>query len=332
DRSRMASRIAKWVAAPAQQDLWHSRPVIGDVGIVFVPETQLFAYAQQQHTDFYSQSMQGAYRGFFDNNIQADWVHIDDIDAYDFLYVPYPVMLKQDTADRLKAWVHTGGRLILEGCPGYFDQVGHVGVVQPNLGLDALTGARESYVEFTPDILDDVRLDFTGQLAWGGLFLQAYTPTTGIPVATYDNVTGVARGQVAAVDHTYGEGRVRLIGSMLGYGHSRHASRSGVPGTDPVEFGGSEGIFHDLLLWANKTRHIRVSDPHIIARLHAGEGGRFLWVANPTARARRVIIRVSRLWGGVSEVKALWGAQAQVVEGEIILTAAPRDVSVLSLT
>ena len=39
--------------------------------------------------------MWGAYRGFFDNNIQADWVHIDDIDAYDTLYAALP-----DRADR----------------------------------------------------------------------------------------------------------------------------------------------------------------------------------------------------------------------------------------
>ena len=45
------------------------------------------------------------------------------------------------------------GTLVMEGCPGYFGDNGHVGVVQPNLGLDALFGAKEDYVEFTPDIL-----------------------------------------------------------------------------------------------------------------------------------------------------------------------------------
>ena len=51
----------------------------GDIGIVYVPETQLFIHAQQGSTACYAQCMQGAYRGFFDGNIQADWVHIDDV-------------------------------------------------------------------------------------------------------------------------------------------------------------------------------------------------------------------------------------------------------------
>ena len=74
----------------------------GEVGIVFVPETELFIFAQQGDTKFYSQSMDGAYQGFFDNNIQADWVHIDDIDQYDLLYLPIPVMLSQQSAEKIK--------------------------------------------------------------------------------------------------------------------------------------------------------------------------------------------------------------------------------------
>ncbi len=255
-RSQIASRLAHWVAAPEQKALWKSRPVKGDVGILTIPETQIFAYAQQQHAEYYSKSMQGAYRGFFDNNIQADWVHIDDIDAYDFLYCPYPVMMKAATAERLIAWVRAGGKLIAEGCPGYFGDYGHVGVVQPNSGLDVLFGATEAYVEFTPDILDDVRLDFNGTPGWGGLFLQAYTPTTGTPVAVYENIAGQAVGQVAAVDHGFGQGRTRLIGSMTGYGHLQHAQQPAVPGSAPVQFGGSVNLFMDLFTWSGKTQHV----------------------------------------------------------------------------
>ena len=152
------------------------------MGIIYEPETQLFTYAQQGTMDFYSKSVQGVYRGFFDHNIQADWVHIDHIDEYDFLYLPFPVMLSQTTADKIRAWVKASGTLVAEGCPGYWDENAHVGTVQPNLGLDKLFGVRESYVEFTPDILDDLRVNVNGTPAWGGIFLQAYTPTTGTAV------------------------------------------------------------------------------------------------------------------------------------------------------
>jgi beta-galactosidase len=43
--------------------------------------------------------------------------------------------------------------LINEGYPGYFGDAGRVGTTQPNLGLDKVFGARETYVQFTPDLL-----------------------------------------------------------------------------------------------------------------------------------------------------------------------------------
>ena len=83
-------------------------------------ETQRFTYAQQGSTEFYSQSMQGVYQGFFDLNVQAEWVHIDhvrvdDATEFDTLYLPFPILLHRATADKLRAWVAAGGTLIAEG-------------------------------------------------------------------------------------------------------------------------------------------------------------------------------------------------------------------------
>ena len=64
DRSRMASVVGKWVSAPEQEKLWQSRPIQGEIGIIYVPETQLFTYAQHRSTEFYSGSMQGVYQAF----------------------------------------------------------------------------------------------------------------------------------------------------------------------------------------------------------------------------------------------------------------------------
>lgn len=339
DRSQMASKIAQWVAAPEQAPLWQSRPVQGEVGILVVPETQHYLYAQQGvPRDAYARSLQGAYRGFFDNNIQADWVRtdkdeqLDQIDAYDLLYLPVPVMLTQATADKLRAWVEAGGTLIAEGCPAYFDGRGHVGTQQPNLGLDELFGTRECYVEFTPDILGNLRLNMAGTPAWGGLFLQAYEPTTGTAAGWYEGVPGQANGQIAVVDNIWGRGRTRLIGTMAGYGHAAHAAREAGPGHDPVEPGGAAPFFAELLRWAGKEPHVAVSDHHVTARLHDGDGGTYLWVANPTRRARPLRITLGSAWGPFDTATALWGADA-VVEGQAVtLTAPSRDVTVLALT
>ena len=60
-----------------------AKPVKGDIGILVIPEAQAFDYllSHEGKFDTYAAAMWGAYRGFFDNNIQADWVHIEDIDA-----------------------------------------------------------------------------------------------------------------------------------------------------------------------------------------------------------------------------------------------------------
>src|SRR5262249_52865334 len=142
--------------------VWRSRPVRGDIGIVFLPEASLFNYMQQGDTRHYGESMRGAYQAFFDSNIQADWVALEDIGQYKAIYMPYPIMLKPGTAKKLVDYVMQGGALISEGLPGYFGERGKVGTVQPNYGLDKLLGARETYVEFTPDINDQLKLQARG--------------------------------------------------------------------------------------------------------------------------------------------------------------------------
>jgi beta-galactosidase len=172
-RAEMTGQVAKW--ANAHPDIWRSRPVKGDIGLVFAPESEMFNYVQQGSTAQYAQSIRGAYQGFFDNNIQADFVHIDNIQEYPVIYLPYPVMLKSESAKKLMEYVRAGGALISEGLPGYFGDHGKVGTVQPNYGLDQMFGAKESYVEFTPDILDNLTMKVRGSQIYGRYFLQAYS-------------------------------------------------------------------------------------------------------------------------------------------------------------
>ncbi|MGH2368539.1 MAG: beta-galactosidase, partial [Chloroflexota bacterium] len=232
-RSQMASRVARWANAPEQAALWDARPVRGDLGILVALGSQHFCYAQQGTTDYYAQSARGAYQGFFEHNVQADWVLLNDLDgdaelsAYRVLYLPFPIHLTGRQAARLRAWVDAGGTLISEACPAYWGDGWRVGARQPNLGLDALFGARETYVEFTPDLLSGLRFAWQGSEAPGGVFLQAYEPTSGTAVGHYTgDVAGPATGRVAAVEHRFGEGKTLLFGTFPGYGHYHYPSAS----------------------------------------------------------------------------------------------------------
>jgi beta-galactosidase len=242
-------------------------------------------------------------------------VHVDDVDLYDCLYLPWPVMLKQQTADALKRWVERGGTLISEGCPGYFGDRGRAGATQPGFGLADLFGAQESYVEFAPDILGGLTFQADGLVVPGGVFLQAYVATSGgTATGWYED------GRVAAVDHAYGRGRTRLIGTYPGYGHYHRPSND------------SRRFFRRLIEWAGRAQHATVSAPGVVARLHSGPAGTYLWVLNHNRAEVGVDVELSADWGPFERGEPVWsGYQPEVRGRRISIRVDGRDGAVLAL-
>ena len=146
-----------------------------------------------------SSLLQGAYQAFFDSNIQADFVGIDDIGEYPMIYLALPRDAKKATADKLRDYVAKGGKLVSEGCPGYFGDGGTVGAVQPNLGLDQLFGARETYVQFTPDLLGKLTLTVRDKQIGGSTSCRNTSWREDRRPGQYAN------GHIAAVEHTIGK-------------------------------------------------------------------------------------------------------------------------------
>lgn len=312
-RSEAVSRTGAWLRDNPQ--LLDSSPVKGEVGILIAPESQLFTYAQRGGTQPFAAALEGAYRGFFDNNIQADWLRLEQLDEYDLVYLPFPLMLKEATAERLKTWVNDGGILIAEGCPAYFGDNGHVGEVQPNFGLDEVFGATESYVEFTPDLLEDLVLSVNGQFVRGGLHLQAYARTTGTVVGTYRD------GRTAAVSNVFGQGKTLLVGTCPGYGHGQHPEH------------GCREYFRWLLSWGEKTPHVQVSEPRLTARLQEGIGGLSLWITNPTHTSLQAHVNIAHSFGSLNRAVAAWGSDAMTIsENTFSVEVGARDALVLELS
>ena len=159
-------------------------------------------------------------------------------------------MLPAAVAERLKKWVDGGGCLISEGCPGYFGDRGRAGTMQPNLGLGELFGARQSFVQLTPDLLDDLVITLAdGSKVDGGIYLQAYEPTSGKAFANFDD------GRIAGVDNQYGQGRTRLLGSFPG----SRLRRNGL--------GRNREYFAGLFAWTGYEPHVTSTNPSLLARL-----------------------------------------------------------------
>ena len=317
-RSEMMSRVAKWTNEPRQYDLWQSRPVSGDIGIIFAPESAIHSAVRGDASPDYADAARGAYQGFFDNNIQADWVHIDQIEAYNLLYLPHPMMLTEASANALIRWVENGGCLVSEGCPAFFGDRGRIGVVQPNLGFNALFGATQEYVEFIADLNEDLVFELEGVgKVYGGLYLQSFQVKgdSSRAVGWYED------GRIAVVENAYGKGRTRLVGTVPGYGYGKHA--------DHV----SKKFFSDILSWAGEDQHIRLDDPRLTARLHHGAGGTYLWVTNPTQEHLSTKLEFSEKWGPFQGSDVLWGRDCPAVGGRVTTVTVPkRDALVMRLS
>jgi beta-galactosidase len=308
-RSEMASTLAKWANAPEQKPLFEARPMRGDIGLLVIPEAQAWDDLLTFHNapDTYRAAMWGAYRGFFDNGLQPDWVHVDDIAGYETIYAPYPIMMTAETAQKLARWVEQGGTLISEATPGYFGNRGKVGTVQPNNGLDKVFGVREDEVEFMPDIADRYRFGFRGDTVQCGGFLQSYTLEGAKEVGRFED------GRLAAAEHAYGKGRTLLGGSHPGGAYFRNSSD------------GNRNYFAKACAWTGKRQHIEISTPLMQARLHEGPIGRVLWLFNPTREDQRATVLLDGKAATPGQV--FWGR----VEGAGSFTVPPRDVLVVQV-
>ncbi|MCU1262235.1 MAG: Beta-galactosidase [Bryobacterales bacterium] len=311
-RAEMAGKFARW--ANSHPDVWKSHPVKGDIGLVFAPESEMFNYVQQGDTNFYAQSIRGAYQAFFDSNIQADFVSLDDLAQYKIVYLPYPVMLKQETVAKLRGYVEQGGTLISEGLPAYFGDHGHAGATQPNYGLDELFGARESYVEFMPDLLEKLTLDVNGHKINGRYFVQEYEPSTGRAVGRYAN------SHTAAVENRHGKGRTLLIGTFPGAGYYLHHSPE------------SKAFFAELLKLAEVEPQLQTSNTSAQARLHKGPGGNYIWLTNPTRSAATATVTLGSQAPRFQTAADVWSNRELSITGKsITVSLPPRDGAVIAL-
>lgn len=307
-QAEMASRLIRW--SSAHPELWKARPVRGEVGLLFAEESEFFNVVQQKSSDFYYQSMRGAYQAFFDGNIQADFVAPENIDEYKLLYVAYPVMLRSETAARLQRFVRNGGALVCEGFPAYFGDGGHVGERQPNYGFDQLFGCHQANVEFDPDISDNMLLEVRGHKLHGRYFRQDYSLAGGTAAGRFED------GAVAAVENTAGKGKTLLMGTFPGAGYYKHHDA------------GATELFAGLLGWAGLKQQVAVSNRQVQARLH--EGGRvFLWMTNATNQELAVTVTLDRSF---SRAKEWWMDRGVTVKDRSLSLSLPgRDAAVIEI-
>ena len=220
-RARAAGAFADLVSRNA--NLFNAlQPERADVAIVYNRLSQMAGGNTVGPGQTARGAMIGAYRALYDRNIQADFIHVDDLVAgagakYKAIYFPYPVMMSAAVAGALKDYVRNGGTLIAEARPAWNDERGFANTIIPGAGLDDVFGCREAVLftsdpialKLAPDLPADLR-DLSGREVPGSTYAETFTVAPGARV-----IATLPSGEPAAVMNSFGKGRAIVIGSFV---------------------------------------------------------------------------------------------------------------------
>jgi beta-galactosidase len=228
-------------------------------------------------------SMLGIYRALFEQNIQTDFVHPDEITGgvasrYDVIYLSYPLMLQQPVADALKAYVRGGGTLISEARPAWNNERGYANARIPGAGLDEVFGAREKELRSPEAVTFTGEPDLEGDLAplrgrvFNGLAFAEHLEVTGPSTRVLARFPAgkAGKGDPAVVMSRYGSGRAILIGTFPSAAFEQ----------DPEKMRGSGELLQRLVASAGVAPEVRIDGaPGLVEARFLESPGALLFIA-----------------------------------------------------
>ena len=301
-----------------------------EVGILVDEENAAFcaacppADALGEHLAY---STRGWHRLLWELGIPVDFVNIQDTGgemnpAYKALILPFPLSLSEESAEKLGAYVYTGGALISEAAPGRFDEHGAMrrgelspvmsnlfGVRQAGLSMIREPGETQRWMpeergwgEFLePGTLDGAG-PLDGQSVPANLYVQTFECQGSQPVLKYNSrAAGTFRVGV--------RGMAWLIGTCVG--HSALAHR----GPQTPAF-----VRQLLELCRAKPAH----GGSLLLRKRAAAGKQAWFLTNPTDEPVTETVEV-----GEAMVEDLLGEALERSGSRVTLTVAGLDVRVL---
>ena len=172
---------------------------------------------QRHHRDFdYVTHFNHYYRPLAARNIAIDIISADALlDGYKLVIAPTLLMLNEERAARLKAFVENGGRLVLTIRSGMKDDYNALLPVRQPGDLTEMAGIE---VEDYYALLDPVPVSgewFSGSSRLWAERLKVRDEARTQVIARYGVSNGWLDGQAAVTSHLYGKGCVYFIGAYL---------------------------------------------------------------------------------------------------------------------
>ena len=221
ERAKAAGEIAAQVRAK-EALFMNARPVQAEVAIINNPLSYYVGGRQRAATTTGPQSevagierdsLMGVYRALFPSNVPIDYVHIRDLknlNRYKLVYLPYPLMLPEDSGAVFADYVRNGGHLVTEARAGWNNDSGRAADVIPGMGLHQVFQCRETDVRSIPGGWTELILE-NGDKLPGRLYEETLEPAG--PAARV--IARYADGRPAAVRAPYGKGEALALGSYL---------------------------------------------------------------------------------------------------------------------
>jgi beta-galactosidase GanA len=279
ERAKVAGGIAA-VVNRNQQLFLKAHPPKAEVAIVYNPLVY-FVGGRQRDTEYGGpqgevagierDSLLGMHHALFPLNVPVDYVHVEHLEnlkQYKLVYVPYPPMLPESAAPRLREYVENGGVLVAEARLGWNNERGYASDRIPGMGLAEVMGCRETAVQ--TGRRGRTELHWVNAAIGGTAVLPArWYEETLEPLRPEARVAArFADGRVAAVISTFGKGRTLMLGSYVS------AAYQTTPSDAVAKF------YAALLDWAGVQRPVSVQGADL--EVHWTESGadRILFVFN----------------------------------------------------
>lgn len=300
-----------------------------DVGVLVDIDNALLTFAMSGKEDASTKSFAGYYKALWNSDVLVDFIEpqsLVDSRKYKVIIVPWHLIGKHDTCDRLRQFVEDGGTLLLETGFASYDEHMVYNPIVPAFGLSEVFGYREQEslymendVKNNPKIEDlplSERVYVEGRLAFtepikatvkAHTFLTPITVSTARVIASYDSTP------VAAVNDV-GKGQIYYFGTNLG------AS---------IHDGSQEGVELVRAIVSQKVKRI-ISSDKVRPRLIESSNGSLLIVFNDQITDETVNLNVPSRYKTAMNI---YDNQAQTIRDGMVEVHVPFEgVSVFRLS
>jgi len=202
-----------------------------EVAVLVDIDNALLTFAMSGKEDTSTRSFAGYYKALWNSDVLADFIEpqsLDNSSKYKLIIVPWHLIGKKETCDRLRQFVEAGGTLLLETGFASYDEHMVFNPIVPSFGLAEAFGYREQeslYMQNeagadlkAADLPDSERVYVEGHIRFTdpiAVTVKANTFLTPIAVSSA-TVIGFYQSTPVAATKKMGKGQVYYVGTNLG--------------------------------------------------------------------------------------------------------------------